>query len=601
MAGGRKHQSPPQHTGAEALIQQKATVANNIARIKRSIKERTISTNPIELECRLDILNSYIEQAMAYQSELDIIAPTNDDRVVLEDLCVSTKSLLMAKLGNNRNSSLSNSTMAYPPHHSRLPSMKLPKFSGKYSEYKNFIGLFENLVDNDSSLTDLEKFNHLISCLSDEALGTVKAYQVTEQNYSKAMASLKRVYDNPCLIFFENISKLFDLPEISKPSSSALRSMIDTVSAIYDSLLSIGDDKSITNAIIIHLVMAKVDPITRSKWEEQLDYEKLPLWSDCESALNKRFQHISAEESSTSRLKPTNVGKNDSQSNSQKKNKAKSFSCQTDTSQTNQDNVKCIFCRSTQHYVSTCPSFSAIPVQQRFDFVKGFPACINCLKRGHTVTKCKASKCRVCSRSHNTLLHKYSSSASTGETSSSSTPDQPSTSRASVNYSSSYEESVILATALVRIRDRFGHYVYARALLDSGSQINFITEELAQRLQIKRDEGNLNLLGIGNTNSTARSKIQATLKSRMESQEFTSEFWVLRSISKYQPDQVISTIGWSIPNNIELADPLFFKPQKVDMLIGAELFFELLSAGQIKMSPDTPVLQKTLLGWIVAY
>lgn len=153
----------------------------------------------------------------------------------------------------------------------------------------------------------------------------------------------------------------------------------------------------------------------------------------------------------------------------------------------------------------------------------------------------------------------------------------------------------------MRIRDRFGHYVYARALLDSGSQINFITEELAQRLQIKRDEGNLNLLGIGNTNSTARSKIQATLKSRMESQEFTSEFWVLRSISKYQPDQVISTIGWSIPNNIELADPLFFKPQKVDMLIGAELFFELLSAGQIKMSPDTPVLQKTLLGWIVAY
>ncbi|XP_046802977.1 uncharacterized protein LOC124418978 [Lucilia cuprina] len=36
------------------------------------------------------------------------------------------------------------------------------------------------------SLTEIEKFNHLISCLSDEALGTVKAYQLTEQNYSKA-------------------------------------------------------------------------------------------------------------------------------------------------------------------------------------------------------------------------------------------------------------------------------------------------------------------------------------------------------------------------------------------------------------------------------
>lgn len=55
------------------------------------------------------------------------------------------------------------------------------------------------------------------------------------------------------------------MQKITKPSSSALRSMIDTVSAIYDSLLSIGDDKAITNAIIIHLVMTKVDPISRTK------------------------------------------------------------------------------------------------------------------------------------------------------------------------------------------------------------------------------------------------------------------------------------------------------------------------------------------------
>ena len=69
--------------------------------------------------------------------------------------------------------------------------MRLPKFSGKYSEYKNFMSLFENLVHYDPTLTDIEKFNHLISCLSDEALGTVRAFQVTEENYPKVMASLK--------------------------------------------------------------------------------------------------------------------------------------------------------------------------------------------------------------------------------------------------------------------------------------------------------------------------------------------------------------------------------------------------------------------------
>ena len=50
---------------------------------------------------------------------------------------------------------------------------------------------------------------------------------------------------------------------------------------------------------MLHLVMSKVYPVTKSKWEEQLDFEKLPLWSDCETALNKRYQHIAAAESSS--------------------------------------------------------------------------------------------------------------------------------------------------------------------------------------------------------------------------------------------------------------------------------------------------------------
>ena len=48
--------------------------------------------------------------------------------------------------------------------------------------------------------------------------------------------------------------------------------MIDTVSGIYDSLLSIVDDKKITIAILIHLVMSKVDAVTETKWKKQLDF-----------------------------------------------------------------------------------------------------------------------------------------------------------------------------------------------------------------------------------------------------------------------------------------------------------------------------------------
>lgn len=66
-------------------------------------------------------------------------------------------------------------------------------------------------------------------------------------------------YDNKFLLFFNTISKIFELPTIPNPSAASLRIMIDEVSAIYNSLLSLGDEKQVTNAIIIHIVMTKVD------------------------------------------------------------------------------------------------------------------------------------------------------------------------------------------------------------------------------------------------------------------------------------------------------------------------------------------------------
>ncbi|XP_037930699.1 uncharacterized protein LOC119665544 [Teleopsis dalmanni] len=179
-------------------------------------------------------------------------------------------------------------------------------------------------------------------------------------------------------------------------------------------------------------------------------------------------------------------------------------------------------------------------------------------------------------------------------------PGQPIISRASVNHSSSNDDQIILATAVITIQGKSGDYQLARALFDSGSQVNFITEELAQRLQIKKEAKTLNLIGIGETNSTVRQKLHATVRSRINSYEFSTDFWVMPSISTYQPDKFVSMSNWNVPSNLSLADPHFHKSQKIDLLLGAESFFELLSIGQIKQGTNFPTLQKTLLGWIVS-
>jgi len=61
-----------------------------------------------------------------------------------------------------------------------------------------------------------------------------------------------------------------------------------------------------------------------------------------------------------------------------------------------------------------------------------------------------------------------------------------------------------------------------QALLDSGSQVNFVTDELAQTLKIKR--ACLSLRGIIGTNAQSKKKIHTIVKSLVGSSrpKFTS-------------------------------------------------------------------------------
>lgn len=54
---------------------------------------------------------------------------------------------------------------------------------------------------------------------------------------------------------------------------------------------------------------------------------------------------------------------------------------------------------------------------------------------------------------------------------------------------------------------------------------------------------------------------------------------------------------FDLPRNLPLADPKFHEPADIDVLIGADLFWDLICVGQIKASQAHPTLQKTRLGF----
>lgn len=66
------------------------------------------------------------------------------------------------------------------------------------------------------------------------------------------------------------------------------------------------------------------------------------------------------------------------------------------------------------------------------------------------------------------------------------------------------------------------------------------------------------------------------------------------------PQRSILPSEVNIPAGVTLADPTFHEAGQVDLLIGACIFYEILTTGQIKLGHCQPILQNTNLGWIVS-
>ena len=127
MTSRKRQDSSSKTESLEKLITKKARVVENIIRIRQSILEKTIVFIPVELDCRLDILKNYIDQAMKLQSDVDNLDTEKNYRADHKDIYVTTKSLFLSLLTKNGLSNVPEMVFLGQPYQSRLPNMKLRK------------------------------------------------------------------------------------------------------------------------------------------------------------------------------------------------------------------------------------------------------------------------------------------------------------------------------------------------------------------------------------------------------------------------------------------------------------------------------------------
>lgn len=97
-------------------------------------------------------------------------------------------------------------------------------------------------------------------------------------------------------------------------------------------------------------------------------------------------------------------------------------------------------------------------------------------------------------------------------------------------------------------------------------------------------------------------KIYATIKSRVNSSyKFKIPMLVVERITGQLPMVKIDETAFDIPAKITLADPTYFTPGEINVLLGVSIFWELICKyGQIRKAKNTSIFQETLLGWIIS-
>lgn len=594
-------------------LRQKSLVASFVL-IKEFVDDYDETTQAVEIPVRLERLIQIWSDYDQNQRELETLDDTAIDvylkeRTALETSYYRIKGFLLAQNKatiTELPSSPNQLALQVPPSASqvRLPDVKLPVFEGKLENWLNFHDLYVALVHSSTGLSNIQKFYYLRSSLSHEALQLIQTIPISANNYLVAWNLLLDHFQNPARLKQSYVDSLFDFASLTRESATELHSLVEKFEANVKVLQQLGERTEYWDLLLIRMLSTRLDSTTRRDWEEYSSTLPVATYRELITFIQRRVTVLHSVQARASEISPPVSTKKQSQ-RPIASNGASQVSYR-----------KCVVC-TDHHPLYLCERFSQLPLEDKEEAIRHHQLCRNCLRKGHQSKECmSSSNCRRCRGRHHTQLCQDTLSSSESQATSSQQPiptASPSTSvlpinsnTASVVESVSYastgasQRTVLLATATIIIVDDEGNHHIARALLDSGSERCFISERFAERIKAQKKRIHLPISGIGQATTHARMKFLSRIQSRVGEYSTNIEFIVLPRVTVHLPATSIDTSMWDIPPGIDLADPTFDSSKPVDVVIGAEIFFDLFRVpGRIPLGENLPVLINSVFGWVV--
>ena len=159
------------------------------------------------------------------------------------------------------------------------------------------------------------------------------------------------------------------------------------------------------------------------------------------------------------------------------------------------------------------------------------------------------------------------------------------------------KSDLLLMTCRVQVEAPDGSTMEARAILDSGSSASFISEWLAQGLHLPRSNQSTRISGVAGftRNSVQPITTFQVFSNYNPTRKFTTSAVIVPRVTRDLPLHSIHfDQSWSYLSDLQLADPGFGQPGRIDLLLGVETFAEVMLHDRRLGSPGSPVAFKTL-------
>lgn len=570
-----------------AFVSQHENDEIDAATLKTRQKRLNECFDKIEREHRSFMIN--LEDKAQRRFQNDHLAAIEED---FSNISIWFERKLIAKETPVVSASQAPPSASHASHHRvKLPQVELPKYDGKPDGWIQFRDSFKALIHDETSLSSAIKFRYLKECITDK-LSPIAQLPESAEGYADAWKLVCDQYEDPRRITAAHFNQILATKKMNAESYEDIQRLYNETLSNVNAVSKLMNKDELFDAFVAHLTLSKLDHHSRELYEN--DYSAcIPSWCHLKEFLDKRRKALSAMPVAKGSIKTEQKAPTQP---------ARSFSKPVNSFVANQSDAKCPMC-SMSHWLNQCDAFKALDIPQRSGKVKDFKLCYNCFG-AHEIKNCTSKfTCRHCDKKHHSLLHKEDKNPVNTETRqvqlNQEAPEFVSSAH-SYSTKSAGESTVMLSTALIDVQDSVGDWHALRVLLDSGSDANFMTVRAADVLRLKTTPVNIKTKGFGGKEQHISKSLKAKFKSRTDRDfESTLEFLINRSICQLATPTHLKCAQLQIPPELSLADPNFHQPGHIDMLIGNEMFQDLMLSDKIKL-PSGPTLRRTPFGWIIA-